>query len=39
MMGMIEGMGWMAVSLGLVSLLVIRLLVVGIAALVKHVRR
>jgi hypothetical protein len=39
MMGMMDGMGWMMAGMGLVWLLVLILLVLGIAALVKHLRR
>ncbi len=39
MMGMMDGMGWMMAGMGLVWLLVLILLVLGIAALVKYLRR
>lgn len=39
MMGMMDGMGWMMVGMGLVWLLVVILLVLGVAALVKYLRR
>ncbi|MFC4172858.1 hypothetical protein ACFOYU_12400 [Microvirga sp. GCM10011540] len=39
MMGMMDGMGWMMAGMGLVWLLVVILLVLGVAALVKYLRR
>ncbi len=41
MMGMMDGMGmgWMMAGMGLVWLLTIVLLILGIAALVKYLRR
>lgn len=38
-MGMMDGMGWMMTGMGLVWLLVTILLILGIAALVKYLRR
>ncbi|WP_281433537.1 hypothetical protein [Microvirga splendida] len=38
-MGMMDGMGWMMAGMGLVWLLVVILLVPGVAALVKYLRR
>jgi hypothetical protein len=39
MMGMMDGMGWMMAGMSLFWLLVVILLVLGIAALVKYLRR
>ena len=39
MMGMMDGMGWMMSGMALIWLLVIIVLVLGIAALVKYLRR
>ena len=39
MMGIMDGMEWMMVGMGLVWLLVVILLILGIAALVKYLRR
>jgi hypothetical protein len=37
--GMMDGMGWMMAGIGLAWLLVVVLLVLGITALVKYLRR
>jgi hypothetical protein len=39
MMGTMDGMGWMMAGMGLIWLLAVVLLVLGIAALVKYLRR
>ena len=39
MMGMMDGMSWMMGGMALVWLLVVVLLVLGIAALLKYLRR
>jgi len=38
-MGMMDGMGWMMGGMGVIWLLAFILLVLGIAALVKYLRR
>lgn len=39
MMDMMDGMGWVMTGMGLIRLLAVILLVLGIAALVKYLRR